>query len=196
MNKTGRSFLRIAGVCSILAPVVLLIGDAMLLAGTLKFEQTIVSWLSFVLFVPAILGMTYLAASGGHGLALVGGASAFFGTMAGASMQVFFRVRAVLNELGLPQTVDLLRASTKLVASTQMIGIFFPIGLVLLALGLYRSRTVNAIVPLSLAIGALLFPMGRIAGLVVGFVGGDLLLLLAFAAVGRRLLSTGQENLA
>lgn len=167
----------------------------MLLIGNLRFEWTIALWVSFVLFVPAIFGLTYLAAGQGSRLALVGGASAFFGCMAGASMQVLFRVWAVLNELGSPQTVELLRASRKLIASTQMIGIFFPIGLLILAASLYRRHITSPIAPLSLAIGAILFPMGRIAGLLVGLVGGDLFLLIAFGMIGSRLLSAGTDEL-
>jgi hypothetical protein len=186
-------FISIAGICSMLAPLVLLIGDAVLLIGNLRFEWTIIMWVSFVLFVPAIFGATYLAAGNGSRLALVGGASAFIGCMAGASMQVLFRVWAVLDELGSPQTVELLRSSRKLIVSTQMIGIFFPIGLLILAASLYRRRLVHPVVPLSLAIGAILFPMGRIAGLLVGLVGADLLLIVAFVLIGRRLLSANES---
>jgi hypothetical protein len=196
MNKTGSSFIRIAGFCSILAPVVLIIADALRLIANLSFEWTLVSWLSFVMFVPAIFGMTYLASGSGSRLAIVGGASAFIGSMAGASMQVLFRVWAVLNELGSPETVELLRSSKKLIVTTQMIGIFFPTGLLILAASLYRRHIVHPLIPLSLALGALLFPMGRIAGLLVGFVAGDLLLIVAFAVIGYRLLSAGTNELA
>jgi hypothetical protein len=135
-------------------------------------------------------------ASGKDGrLALVGGASAYFGSMAGASMQILFRVWAVLNELGSPQTIDLLRGSLKLIATTQMIGLFFPVGLLILAACLYRARIVNPLVPLSLAAGAVLFPLGRIAGLLVGLIGGDLLLIAAFGIIGQRLLSLEAQPL-
>ena len=193
MDNTGHPYISIAGICSLLAPLVLLIGDAMLLIGALRFEWTIALWVSFVLFVPATFGLTYLAASQGSRLALVGGASAFIGCMAGASMQVLFRVWAVLNEAGSPQTVDLLRSSRKLIVSTQMIGIFFPIGLLILAASLYRRHLVSPVAPLSLAIGAILFPMGRIAGLLVGLIGGDLLLIVAFVLIGSRLLSAKES---
>lgn len=195
MNNTRHLFLRMAGMCSVLAPLVLLIGDAMLLIGNLRFEWTIALWVSFVLFVPAIFGLTYLAAGRGSRLALVGGASAFFGCMAGASMQVLFRVWAVLNDFGSPQTVELLRSSRRLIVSTQMIGIFFPIGLLILAASLYRRHILSPLVPLSLAIGAILFPVGRIAGLLVGLVGGDLMLIIAFGMIGIRLLSAVTSEL-
>ncbi|HEX8707819.1 MAG TPA: hypothetical protein VF723_06115 [Pyrinomonadaceae bacterium] len=188
-ENAANPFIRIAGICAMLAPLVLIIGDAMLLTGELRFEWTIALWVSFVLFAPAIIGLTYLAAANGSRLALLGGASAFVGCLAGASMQVFFRVWAVLYEAGSPQTIELLRSSKKLVASTQMIGIFFPLGLLILAACLYRRHLLSPIAPLSLAGAAILFPLGRIAGLLVGVVGGDLLLLVSFFLIGRRLLS-------
>ena len=196
MNDVTHLFLRIAGICSILAPSVMLAADSVLLLTGRMFEWTIILWLAFVLFVPAIFGLTYLLASRGSQLAVVGGASAFFGCMAGASMQVLFRVYAVLDEIGSSQTVGLLRGITKLIASTQMIGIFFPAGLLILAACLYRGRILNPLVPLSLAIGAILFPIGRVTGLMLGMIGGDLLLTGAFVIIGIRLLSAKEPAAA
>jgi hypothetical protein len=194
MNNIKHTFLRIAGLCSILAPLTFLAGDSLLLIGGMRFEWTIAMWVAFVLFVPAIFGLTYLIASQGSRLAVVGGASAYFGAMAGASMQVLFRVWAVLNEAGSEQTIELLRGSRKLVVSTQFIGIFFPIGLLILAVCLYRSRLVNPLIALALAAGAILFPMGRIAGLLVGLIGSDLMFIIAFGVIGRRLLSMSAQE--
>jgi hypothetical protein len=188
MSKLTQTFIKTAGVCSIIAPLLMLAADLLQIGG-LKFEFTLVLWLAFVFFVPAILGLTYLAASYGSRLALVGGASAYFGTMAGASMQVLFRVWAVLEEQNSPQTVELLQKTLKLIATTQMIGIFFPIGLLILAVCLYRNRVVSPIIVLSLAAGAILFPVGRIGGFWWAFIGSDLLLIAAFGLIGRRLLS-------
>jgi len=97
MMNTTRTFIRTAGICSIIAPLLMLAADSLAIGG-LRFEFTIVLWLAFVFFVPAILGLTYLTANYGSRLALLGGASAYFGAMAGASMQVLFRVWAVLDE--------------------------------------------------------------------------------------------------
>jgi hypothetical protein len=188
MKKLTQTFIRAAGVCSIVAPLFMLAADLLQIGG-LKFEFTIVLWLAFVFFVPAILGLTYLAASYGSRLALIGGASAYFGAMAGASMQVLFRVWAVLEEQNSPQTIELLQKTLKLIATTQMIGIFFPIGLLTLAVCLYRNRVVSPIVVLSLAVGAILFPVGRIAGFWWAFIGSDLLLVVAFGLIGWQLFS-------
>jgi hypothetical protein len=196
MNDLKHPFIKIAGVCSILAPIVLIIGDLLPVIADLRFEWTIALWLAFVLFVPAIFGLTFLLFENGSRLALVGGILAFFGAMAGASMQVLFRVYAVLAERGADQTAELLRGTFKLIATTQMIGIFFPIGLILLAISIYRSRIFNSATPFLLAGGAILFPVGRIAGLVPAVFGSGVLLLAAFGLIGWHILSKDRTQLS
>lgn len=189
MTRVGNKFLRIAGLCAMLAPLPLLAGDLMQIKGGFGFEWTVALWLAFVLFVPAVFGLTYLVARSGSRLGVWGGAAAFLGCMAGASMQILFRVWAVLGEAGSPQTIELLRGSRKLIVSTQMIGIFFPLGLLILAASIYKSRAASPLVALLLAAGAILFPVGRIAGVTYALLGSDALLLAAFVMVGGRLLS-------
>jgi hypothetical protein len=191
---SNRLFLKIAGVCAILAPLTMLAAD-LLNFGGLKFEFTLVMWLAFVFFVPSIFGMTYLAASRGSRLAIFGGASAFFGAMAGASMQVLFRVYAVLEEKNAMQPIELLQNTFKLIATTQMIGITYPLGLIILAFCLFRTRVVAPIVAILLALGALMFPVGRIGGFWWAVLGSDVLLLAAFGLIGLRMISIADDSL-
>jgi len=193
MKNTKELFIRIFGICSIIAPLLMLAADLLQIGG-LRFEFTIVLWLAFVFFVPAILGLTYLVASYGSRLVILGGALAYFGAMAGASMQVLFRVWAILEEKGSPQTIELLQGSTKLIATTQMIGIAFPIGLLILAICLLRKRIVSPLVALVFAAGAILFPVGRIAGFWWAFISSDILLIIAFGLIGWRLFSAGIDS--
>ena len=188
MNNLKHPFIRIAGVCAILAPLVLIVGDLLMIAAGLMFEWTIALWLAFVLLVPAIFGLTFILFNHGSRLALVGGMSAFFGAMAGASMQVLFRVYAVLAERGAEQTIEQLRGTFKLIAATQMIGLFFPIGLILLAVSIYRSGIFNPLTGFLLASGAILFPIGRIGGFAVAVIGSGILLLAAFGLIGWQIL--------
>jgi hypothetical protein len=190
----NRLFLKIAGVCAILAPLTMLAAD-LLNVGGLKFEFTLVLWLAFVFFVPAIFGITYLAASRGSRLAIFGGASAFFGAMAGASMQVLFRVYAVLEEKNAASAIELLQNTFKLIATTQMIGLTYPLGLIILAFCLFQKRAVAPIVAILLAAGALMFPLGRIGGFWWAVLGSDILLLAAFGLIGRRMISTAGDSL-
>lgn len=160
----------------------------MITAG-LMFEWTIALWLAFVLFVPAIFGLTFILFNNGSRLTLVGGMSAFVGAMAGASMQVLFRVYAVLGERGAEQTMEQLRGTFKLIATTQMIGLFFPIGLILLSISIYRSKIFNSLTAFLLAAGAVFFPVGRIGGFAAAVIGSGVLLLAAFGLVGWQLLT-------
>jgi hypothetical protein len=194
MNNIKHPFIRIAAVCAILAPLILLAGDLVLIIGERRFEWTIVLWLSFILFVPAIFGLTYVAFGRGNKLALVGGASAFFGAMAGASMQVLFRVYAVLEETGASQAVELLQKTMKLIATTQMVGIFFPIGLILLSISLYSNRIFNRLIPLLLTVGAILFPIGRIGGFAIAVIGSGMVLIAAFGIIGWQIINTVENS--
>lgn len=188
MTNTTRTFIRIAGVCSIIAPLLMLFADLLQIGG-FRFEFTIVLWLAFVFFVPAILGITYYIASYGSRLAVLGGVLAYFGAMAGASMQVLFRVWAVLEEKNSSQTIELLQESIKLTVTTRTIGLPFPIGLLILAACLHRFRIVTPVVALVFAAGAILFPVGRIAEFWWAFIGSDILLIAGFGLVGLRLFS-------
>ena len=145
-------------------------------------------------FVPAIFGLTYLMTGLGSRAAISGGALTFFGAMAGAAMQVLFRVYAVLNEKNSPQTIELLRGTTKLVAATQMIGVSFPTGLLILAFCLYQTRVVSFAVIIAFAAGAIMFPVGRIGGFWWAFLSSDILLLAAFGLIGRRLLAAANAS--
>ena len=194
MQNISHPFIKIAAVCAILAPAVMLIADLFLVTTEMMFEWTIILWLGFVLFVPAIIGLTFVLFNNGSRLALVGGISAFFGAMAGASMQALFRTHAVLIESGAHQTVEMLRGTFKLVAATQMIGLTFPIGLIILAVCIYRSRNFNSFIPFVLAFGALLFPVGRIGGFAEAILGSGLLLTIAFGLIGWRILSLTKDR--
>ena len=196
MSNIRDPFMRTAGVCSILAPLPLLAADIMKITASLGLERTIVEWISFVLFVPAIFGLSHLAVAEGSRLAFVGGAIAYFGAIAGANIQVLFRVWVSLNETGSGQIVsELLRANRSLTIPTISIGLFFPLGLFILAVALYDRRVVNPLIALLLAGGAILFASTQIPGMRFGRLIGDVLLIAAFGAVGCSLFSAGKDEL-
>ena len=194
MNNLNHPFIKIAGVCSILAPIVLLGGDLLMFTGGLMFEWTIALWLAFALFIPAVFGLTFILFERGSRLAMVGGISTFIGLMAGAGMQALFRVYAVLIERGEQQTIELLRGTFKLVAATQMIGLFFPVGLLLLAVSLFRTKIFNPALPFLFVLAAIAFPVGRIAGVAAAVIASGILLLAAFALIGWQILTGGRLN--
>ncbi|HVG43519.1 MAG TPA: hypothetical protein VM890_02280 [Longimicrobium sp.] len=191
----------IAAAALVLAPLLLAVADTMQLIPGFEFEFTVVMWISFVLFVPAVLAVAELARGGAPRLALLGGAAALVGTVAGASMQVLFRTRAVLESAALDAAtrdaaVGALEKSGPLALSTLVPGILFPLGLLTLGFALYRSRAVPAWSAALVALGGVLFPIGHAVGLAPALIGGDLVLLAGLAPIGAGLLRTARPAVA
>jgi hypothetical protein len=195
MNIAATNFLRIAAVCGVAGSVVLLGSDLMLMSTGRMFEWTIGLWLAFVLLIPAVLAFTHHLASSGSRLAYAGGVAAFFGLMAGASMQAMFRTHAVLLEQGSTAVVEQLRATFKLVASTQMIGLTWPLGLLLLAIANLLVDRSRWLISVLLIIGAIAFPIGRIAGSSAGVLISGAVFIAAFFLIAR-VLTSGDRVLA
>ena len=192
LNVESR-FLTISGVCAIIAPILLLLIDIFHITTNRDFEWTIGMWLAFTLFVPAVIGLAYYLAKNGSRLAYVGGALAFLGAMAGASMQVLFRTHAVLAEQGSFETIDRLRATFKLVASTQMIGLTWPLGLLTLSIALVTINKSKWPIAVALAVGAIAFPIGRIGFIQPAVILSGLMFVIAFGMIGLDLLKRPQE---
>ena len=183
--------LKIAALCAFIGPVVLLGSD--LLLQTASFEWTIGLWIAMVLMIPALIGFTYLLASNGSRFAIIGGCFAYLGLVAGASMQVLFRVYSVLEEQGSMAAIEQLRSTFKLVASTQMIGLTWPLGLILLSIACLTTRAVHFAIPILLVLGAIAFPIGRIAGSNAGVLISGMVFIAAFSMIGMKLWSISEE---
>lgn len=194
MSDAKKWFLQVAGVCAFLGPIIMVVADSLNIFGGQAFVSTIFLWLAFVLIVPGLIGFTYMLVADGSRLAFVGGVLAYFGAMAGAGMQALFRVYAVLGENGATATIEQLRGTFKLVAATQMIGLPFPIGLLLLALSYYRHGSAVFVHPVLLALGAVLFPVGRIGGIEWAIIASDILLMVAFMTIGRKLVAAANAG--
>ena len=172
-----------------LATALLLAGSLLLLGGDIlqvtkvEFLWTVLLALAFLCFGAGLLLLPVAFSWTGRPLVIAGVASAFVGCFAGAGMQVLFRVWEVLERANLAAAADLLRNHTLLSLSTLVPGIFFPVGLLLLAIGLMRARAVPLGTSLTLALGAVLFPIGHAAGFVPALIGGDLVLLAAFSGL-------------
>jgi hypothetical protein len=186
--------LKIAAFGAFVGPVVLFFSDLLLgSVMSVSFEWTIGLWVAFMLMILGVIGFTYLLVSNGSRLAVIGGCFAYFGLVAGASMQVLFRVYSVLQEQGSMTTIGQLSSTFKLVASTQMIGLAWPIGLVVLSIACLTTRVVHIAVPILLLIGAVAFPIGRIAGSTAGVLISGATFIVAFGIVGMRLWAMSTE---
>jgi hypothetical protein len=189
MENVASRFLGISGFCAIVAPILLLSIDLFHLATGQDFIWTIGMWLAFALFVPAVIGVAYHLAASGSRLAIIGGILAFFGAMAGASMQVLFRTHAVLAEQGLENVNEQLRGTFKLVASTQMIGLTWPLGLLTLSIAILMVDRAKWWLALVLATGAIAFPIGRIGFVQPAVILSGIMFVIAFGYLGKKLMS-------
>jgi hypothetical protein len=173
---------RVARVSAVLAPLLLLVGDCIAIWNSRSVWWTLLLWLSFACFVPASAAVVVALSRSRPVLAAVGGVIVLIGTMAGAGMQAYFRTSIVLQNGGQDAAIAFLRTQSIMLVTTQVPGICFPIGLLLLAFGLWRSRIAPAWVAGTLAIGAVLFPIGHAAQVSWALVAGDIVLAVAFAA--------------
>jgi hypothetical protein len=99
--------------------------------------------------------------------------------------------------LGLSKADSLGALAQHQLASEVMLwlpGPVFPLSLVLLAVGLWRSRLAPVWLAGLLAVGAVLFPLGRITRIDAVAHGCDLLLLVPFALLGWTLARTGRRR--
>lgn len=190
----GRRMLTIAAVAAFVGPIFVLGSDLINILGGYKFAWTIGLFLGFVMLMPPVIGLTYVAAKTGSRLALVAGCFAFFGLVAGAGMQALFRVHAVLEEQGNMDAVTQLRQTFKLIAATQMIGLTWPIGLLLFAFVSRRVWPGNFLVPLLFVIGAISFPIGRILFIDASVILSGVVFVVLFPMIGKRLFEEAQTN--
>ena len=156
--------------------VFLLAGDIVQAVNRDGVAWTILLAIAFLLLAP---GLTLVPSTMPRRTApVVGAALAVAGAIAGASMQVLFRVNAVLRGAGQSDAVAALGESTLLTATTLVPGILFPLGLLLLAFALRRS--IGRTGALLLAAAAVMFPIGHAAGVMAVAIVGDVVLLIAF----------------
>lgn len=181
---------RIAGWCLVFAPLLMLVADAMLLAAGEEaafWPWTLGVWVSFYLFIGAVLAIARLLSRKADRLGLTGAALAIAGAMMGATIQGLFRVLKQMEAGGFEEAT--IRAiHSPLVPTTEAPGLLFPIGLLVLAVGLWKTRVFPRGLTVVFGLGAVLFPVGRILVGPAASVASDVLLLVAMGDLGRRVL--------
>ena len=156
--------------------VFLLAGDItqMLRPGGIAF--TVLLAIAFVCFAPGLTLIPVGVVS--RNATIIGAALAVIGAVAGAAMQVLFRVQAVLRDAGQADALSALASSEILTVSTLIPGILFPIGLLVLAMALRRN--IGNLAALLLAVAGVMFPIGHALEIMPVAIAGDVVLLAAF----------------
>jgi hypothetical protein len=159
---------KVAGVC--------LIVGALLLAPTTFFEYSegmlfgagAVGMLIYALLIPGLLGVAHLLRQGAPRLSVVAGLLATFGCVSGATFQTAILHEWAARTAGTPEAIV---ATIMAVTEEQVfpilviLGILFPISLLTLSVGLFRTGVSPAWVAALLGIGAIAFPVGHIGSI-------------------------------
>lgn len=193
MDDTGRKMLRVAGICAFIGPGLVLLSDLVHIFAGYAFAWTMGLFLGFMLMIPPVFGLAYLAGKRGSRLALFAGGFAFFGLVAGAGMQALFRVHAVLEEAGRTDVVAQLRQTMKLVMATQTIGLAWPIGLLLFSVAARKVWPSARLISVLFVVAAISFPVGRVLLLDVSVILSGVVLSILFVLIGRELLKEAEQ---
>lgn len=146
-----------------------------------------------VLMTAAVLGLSQLLRARADRAGLVGAAFALTGWAASMRILTVIQLNAVAQAgvEGVPPTVfgSIFNSAPAVFVSIFPVGLFFPLGLVTLGLALFWWRPLNRWLGLLLALGGVLFPAGRAAGIAHAIIACDIVLAAAFAAIGWQILT-------
>jgi hypothetical protein len=152
-----------------------------------------VAVLNAVLMPFAILGLAQLLRARADRVGLAGVFMVLVGWAAATRISVVIQLDMLLSAgvegVPAPALGSIFTAAPGVWVSIFPVGLFFPLGLITLGLGLFRWRPVNRWFGLLLALGGLLFPVGRAVGIGFAITACDIALATAFAAIGGQILT-------
>jgi len=203
----------VAGCCMVLAPFVLLgaeivhpeeksgAGDQLAVVAN-NLDQWYVAHLmaaiAVVLMVPAVLGLMHMLRDREVAYGHVGGALAMLGLLAIAGIVAMELVLWQMGTIGAnAQMTDLanrLTDTTGIVVPFFVVAFGFMLGLICLAIGLYRAKAVQSWMSLFLIVAAVGFGIEfSAASNVFGIVGASFLLV-GLGSIGRMVLTETDED--
>ena len=185
----------IAGLCLMIAPALMLAADALRIGADMIYPWLVIFKLSFAFFVAAILAITHLLSRRADRIGLVGGALGIVGCLAGSGIVTASMIGWSIEAAALGESVD--RAIEAAMVNGGAInflflyplpGLAFPVGLLVLSFGLVRAKSMPLPVVSLLALGAILFPIGRIGAIQTAVLASGVSLSVAMGLIGWRVL--------
>ena len=190
-----------AAACLFAAPAMMLAGDALHYWAGARHAWLVMFKLSFALFVGAALALVGLTVGRADGAGLLGGVLAVVGCLAGSGIvtanAVFqsFDAAALGAEAERAVEAAMMKSNVGLyILLFPLPGIAFPAGFLVLAYALLRSRAASATAAALVALGALLFPVGRIGDVEAAVIGSGLAFTLGMSLTALRLLGLGASG--
>jgi hypothetical protein len=146
-----------------------------------------------VLMTAAILGLSQLLRTSADSVGLLGAASTLVGWAASTRISTVIQLDTVLRAgvEGVPPSAieSAFKSAPAVWVSIFPVGLFFPLGLIMLGLALFWWRPVNRWFGLLLALGGVLFPLGRAVGIEFAIIACDIVLAASFTAIGWQILT-------
>ena len=195
LDSSFRKYL--AAFCLIAAPIVLLIGDAAAYFFNAQFAFYLCGKVSLTLFVFAVFVLVDLLRPFADRLGLIAGGMAIIGAISGTTLfsLVYFYNEAskgVIDAAAMNSFNTFFEQFYLLIVMMPLPGLFFPIGLTILSVGLFWKKAVPRWSAIVLAIGAILFPVGRIPGILTISIASDIFLTISLCFIGWRILVDSQ----
>lgn len=186
---------RLASTGLILGPLLFLGIDVWMYGYGQMLRGSIAGLASMIVWIPAVMGLYHLLRSRSERWALVAGGTAVTGVL-GVVAIIASGVLHLMVLRGAPGS-EVVREAVKSGHAQVMglfgpLGVLFPLGLLLFAVGLARYGVVPRWSGVLLAAGAVLYPAGRIPSVLPVLVASDLALALGFGWLGVRLLTHPQ----
>ena len=191
-SESARRWRRVGGAfCLVAAPAAVLVSSSTFPdGGAFSFAMM---RLGFMLFFGAILTLYGMLAPAAGRTALVGAALAMGGLATGVALSTANHYEWYLRGGGVDAQIAGLIESALDQSGLYLFQVFlpvhgfaFPIGMLVLAIGLFMCRTVPRPVALLIGLAALLFPLGRVPMFQPVMVASDAAYLLAFGALAYR----------
>lgn len=152
-----------------------------------------VAVLSAVLMTAAILGLSQLLRSRADWAGLAGAGATLAGWAVSTRISTLIQLDALLRAgvEGVPASAleSIFKSAPVVWVSMFPVGLLFPLGLITLGVALFRWHPVNRWSGLLLALGGVLFPVGRAAGNEFAYIACDLTLAAAFVSLGWQTLT-------
>lgn len=167
--------------------------------GSGQPSQTTIAMVGFAavlnaaLMPAAILGLSQLLRASADRVGLLGAVFVLIGWAAATRISFVIQLHALLvaGVEGVPATAleSAFNSAPAVWVSVFPVGLFFPLGLITLGVALFWWRPVNCWFGLLLALGGLLFPLGRAVGIEFAIIACNIVLGAAFAVIGWQILA-------
>jgi hypothetical protein len=191
-TTADRLWEKVGGICLIGAPLLVAIGSPFWFSDSTLLWAGAIQMYAWLLFIPALLCLARLLQHQAPRLAVVSGTLGIFGSVGGLNFGTFGAYLWATGTAGVDAaTVREIQqiADAQLFPILNLPGIFFPISLLVLSIGLFQTRAVPRWTAILLGIGAISFPLGRIPDIQVLYHLSDALLLIPLGWIGLRTLA-------